>query len=418
MDDAEGKVCSEQSWGFQPDKEYQVAVWLRQASLPSIPDCPNDASPDATCASRDAALNERQQLNVQELGCVMAALGARVVTPDTLWYELPHHLTSGQPVPIGLAFGFSLTYSQIVLLAQQPFVERIEPWPGRAIAQGLPAVPPPAECPAQIDPAAPKLDRLTSIQGQGRQPVVIELRDQGVLPALTGDVNNLWDRTIWNTREVTCVMRIIDAVVQADSLPVSYTTATGDPLAPSLPPASKPAVSLKAFGFGITWDEAVQLAEDPFVESIWTSSAIQFVQPQPGCPLDLTAPIPVVDCPTDQQPIDGKISDADRMLFSAASGPISVLISVTGGAQNCPLPACSATPCPEQDSIISRMQAENLASQRCVRELITSAGGSADATSFWLIDAFGATLTWDQIQLVAAHPHVVRVESNGGSPPP
>ena len=65
------------------------------------------------------------------------------------------------------------------------------------------------------------------------------------------------------------------------------------------------------------------------------------------------------------------------------------------------------------------MTSENLESQRCVRDLIDDVGGSSDAESFWLVDAFVATLTWEQIQAVAASPQVVQIEpDSGGAPPP
>ena len=107
------------------------------------------------------------------------------------------------------------------------------------------------------------------------------------------------------------------------------------------------------------------------------------------------------------------------MRFEAAGGSMVVLISVEGGAQVGPLPACPTDrSCPERDAAISRMEQENLASQRCIRELIASTGGTADPTTLWIINAFTATLTWDQIQIVAAHPQVIHIESNGGQPPP
>ena len=133
--------------------------------------------------------------------------------------------------------------------------------------------------------------------------------------------------------------------------------------------------------------------------------------------LDSSAPDPA--CPTSQEPTEGKITDADRMRFEAAGGSMVVLISVEGGAQVGALPACPTDrSCPERDAAISRMEQENLASQRCIRELIASTGGTADPTTLWIINAFTATLTWDQIQIVAAHPHVIHIESNGGQPPP
>jgi len=123
-------------------------------------------------------------------------------------------------------------------------------------------------------------------------------------------------------------------------------------------------------------------------------------------------------CPTAQEPADGKITEADRMRFAAAGGSMTVIITVEGGAQSRPIPECRTEPCPERDAVINEMQAENLASQLCVRALIAGTGGTADPTSFWLINAFTATLTWDQIQIVAGHPDVLHIESNGGAPPP
>jgi hypothetical protein len=127
-------------------------------------------------------------------------------------------------------------------------------------------------------------------------------------------------------------------------------------------------------------------------------------------------------CPTTPGPIDGKITEADRTRFEATSGSTVVLIMVAGGAQSRPIPECPTQrtdPCPERDAVISQMEAENLASQQCVRELVAGVGGTADPTTFWIVNAFTATLTWDQIQVVAAHPHVISIESdNSGTPPP
>ncbi len=103
------------------------------------------------------------------------------------------------------------------------------------------------------------------------------------------------------------------------------------------------------------------------------------------------------------------------MRFAASNDPQEVVILAAGGATICP---CSAPPCPEHVTLETRWEAENLASQRCVRELIGAVGGASNAGTSWLIDAFVATLTWGQIQLVAAHPHVTHLEGNGGSLPP
>ena len=125
----------------------------------------------------------------------------------------------------------------------------------------------------------------------------------------------------------------------------------------------------------------------------------------------------MVTCTTDQEPIDGKISAAHRVWFETMSGAMTVIIGAEGGAKVCPLPDCSVRPCAERDAFLDRWQAENLASQRCIRDLIVSIGGTADATAF-LGNSFAAMLTWEQIQVVAAHPHVTSVEANIPTPPP
>jgi len=110
------------------------------------------------------------------------------------------------------------------------------------------------------------------------------------------------------------------------------------------------------------------------------------------------------------------------MRLEATSGSTVVLITVAGGAQSRPIPECPGQrtePCPERDAVINQMEAENLASQRCVRELIAGVGGIADPTTFWIVNAFTAMLTWEQVQVVAAHPDVLYLESDvGGAPPP
>ncbi len=115
---------------------------------------------------------------------------------------------------------------------------------------------------------------------------------------------------------------------------------------------------------------------------------------------------------------DGKISDGDRMRFASAIGTVDVIISVRGGATPCTLDPCSAPPCPSRDSAINLWTAQNLATQRCVRELIAGIGGVAEPDTFWLINGFVATLSWAQIQTVATHPDVRLIESNGGSASP
>ena len=120
----------------------------------------------------------------------------------------------------------------------------------------------------------------------------------------------------------------------------------------------------------------------------------------------------MVECTTEREDVAGKITDADRARLESAAGPSQVVIVANGGARNCPLPSCSVAPCAQRESIVSRMLAENLASQRCIRDLIAAIGGTADPGSSYLVNMFVATLTWSQSLAVAAHPHVARVESD------
>ena len=127
------KVSNQESWRFVADKQYRVAVWLRAALAfrrsPTVRAIPRamDGALLATTSSPHASSSTfktdvRCPRAQQQGGC-----------DEPLWYELPYHLTSGRPVPIGLAFGLSLTPAQIAAFAQHPFVEKIEPWPGTAL---------------------------------------------------------------------------------------------------------------------------------------------------------------------------------------------------------------------------------------------------------------------------------------------
>jgi hypothetical protein len=97
------------------------------------------------------------------------------------------------------------------------------------------------------------------------------------------------------------------------------------------------------------------------------------------------------------------------------------MVAIRGGAHICPLPECPGRdqPCPDRDRYTSRWQSENADAQHCVRELITQIGGTSNPETFWLVNEFEATVTWAQIEMVAAHPHVLRIGLvDSGSPPP
>jgi hypothetical protein len=411
----------------RPTARHAMAVSLRLDALPPVEACPGDDGPDARCARRDESLKLRQTLNVQEVACVLGALGSQVdgSVLQPLWYEAPYHLVSGEPVPIGVELGLPLVWDEIQRLARQPFVDHIEPAPRAVLSVGGSVPPPHAECPTNREDTAAKLDRAAGL-GELARPAVIEVRDEGVLPATVpcpgeglceAGLDSLWDRAIQSTREMTCLNRFLDSVLTGSTAPVGYGALTGSPAAPNFPPFSAPSAATKAFGIGLTLSEAMVAAAHPYVESIWTAPGLQFAPSMPGCPTDTTKAIPALQCPTGKDPIDGKITAADAAAFQQGVGPFAVLLTVAGGATICPLPECATKSCPDRDAVTQYWLDENLASQQCVRASISALGGASAPATFWLIDAFEATLTWAQIQQVASLPHVLRIESElGGAP--
>jgi hypothetical protein len=416
QESTEGKIVGDTIFAANPDIEYSVAIWLRAGLLPRVPDCPDDITRDARCAARDDTLSERQALNVQEVNCVLSSLSDRITHLSALWYELPYHLTSGAPVPIGLSFRLILSGAQIATLASHPFVERIEPAPGTVSGSGFPVPAAPDECPANSDDAMPKLSQLTQIQGQGFQPALIDLDvSERNLPAYQpcdDDACTIdWERTLLNTREITCLQRNIDEIVSEVSPPLTIFGAMIPGGATELPPFGQALAVTLVLGQGLTWDEAVLLAAQPAVADIRTYDGLSFDPPPPlGCPPDLNAPIPVIACTDERDPIDSKFFPAALPVLEQATSPLDVEITVTGGAPSCPQAACSTPPCPDASEPTPWMTAMNLASQRCVRDLITSLGGTSNPNADWLVDSFEAWLTWSQMQAVAAYPTVTSIE--------
>ncbi|MCG5055764.1 MAG: hypothetical protein KA712_22630 [Myxococcales bacterium] len=331
------------------------------------------------------------------------------------------------PAPLLLSFELSFPWSSTARVAASPLVERIEPAPGTVAALGTPAPAPPSDCPAANEDVASKIAGIDDLKTQGRRPVIVEMKDEGLLPAplacpegggCGSSVARQWERTILNTRHVTCVKRWLDASSNVSTLNVAYVSQRGDVSAPGLPPTGQAAATLKAFGVGLTWDEAVSIAAHPYVKRVWTSPDLQFEpEGKAGCPPDVSKPIPTKSCSSMTEDVEGKISDSARATFAAYAGVAKALVSVKGGAKVCPLPNCPE-PCVESTRIKERWTQENLAAQRCVREAIATMGGAASTDTFWLVNAFEAYLTWPQIQLLAAHPDVSRIEpASGGTRP-
>ncbi len=416
QESTDGKIAGDAIFSANPDIEYPVAIWLRSAILPRVPACPDDSARDARCAARDDALSQRQALNVQEVNCVLDALGNRITHLSALWYELPYHLTSGAPVPIGLSFRLILSGAQIAAAASHPFVERVEPAPGTVSGSAFPIPAAPDECAASSDDPVPKLSQLTQIQGQGFQPALIDLDVSernlpDFQPCSDDDCTIDWERTLLNTREITCLQRNIDRIVSEVSPPLTIFGSMVPGGTAELPPFGQALAVTLVLGQGVTWDEAVLLAAQPTVADIRTYDGLSFDPPPPlGCPPDLEEPIPVIACTDARDPIDSKFFPAALPVLEQATSPLDVEITVTGGAPSCPQAACSTPPCPDVEEPTSWMTAMNLASQRCVRDLIASVGGTTNPDADWLVDSFEAWLTWSQMQTVAAYPTVTSIE--------
>ena len=94
--------------------------------------------------------------------------------------------------------------------------------------------------------------------------------------------------------------------------------------------------------------------------------------------------------------------------WEASSGPNEVVIAVRREYSLCPRPVCPdrGAGCPEAAGYDARLTEDALASQACVRALISSIGGTVSPEVFVLGNGLLASLTWSQIQTVAAHPHV------------
>jgi len=423
-----GKIAHEAYLRAHVDQTQTVTVKLR--SLPwTNPACSN-AQTTAGCPDRDRALAERAALNVKQVQCVLAAFGpAGSVGTQAVWYEPLEQPSSGVPTPIGTAFAVRAVWSQLDIVAQHPYVERIEPAFGQAAKLGVPAPSIPTECPPPNDVPDMKLLDVTSIRGQGRMPVVMEL-NTALLPTLrscAGDeamcddlVASGWERTVASTRQLTCVRSYVDSKAQAETPDVEYRAIDGILQGPKLPPFGEGIHATLAFGLGLTWEEANEVAKHPYVDRIWTSDALSFGVLPDGCPPAYDTPVELPQCSTATQPTTGKFTPADEGKWRASDVPNEVLIAIRRDQELCPRPACPSrdTVCPERDRYDARIAEETKASQSCVRSLIVSIGGSATDEVLAIGNIVDAMLSWSQIQTVAAHPDVISISDRFGAAPP
>lgn len=344
------------------------------------------------------------------------------------WYEALQTPTGRRPTPVGTAFSVRALWSQLELAAQHPYVERIEPALGQAAKLGVAAPAIPSECPRATDAPDPKLLEAESIRRQGRSPVVVELK-RSLLPALRpcsggAPCDDLfasgWERTVAGTRQLTCVRSLIDSRLLADAPEVPYHVVDGIFESPKLPPFGDVVHATLALGLGLTWDEATEAARHPYVERIWTSDSLGFDPLPDGCPPSYDTPVQLPACSSDTEPTTGKFTPEDQALWQASKTPNEVLLAIRRSQQVCPRPACPgpAQACPERDRYFMRLADEARASQACVRALIAAIGGDASAELLELGNSLLATLSWDQIQTVAAHPDVISLMPRFSMTPP
>lgn len=423
-----GKVTHEAYLRAHSEQTQVVTIKLRPLAWAN-PACA-DAESSSSCSDRDAALAERQALNLKQVECVLAAFGpsGSVEGVRAQWYEPLQTPSSGPPTPIGTAFSALALWSQLEAVARHPYVERIEPALRQASKLGVPAPAVQAECPQATEPADSKLTDAVSIRDNGRLPVVVELKHT-LLPALRpceGEepcddwLASGWERTVASTRQLTCVQTFIDTKLQAEAPEVAYQSIDGIPQGPKLPPFGESIHATLAFGLGLTWEEAREVAKHPFVERLWSSEGLSLGMLPEGCPPNYNAAVPVPECTSDVQAITGKFSAAAEAGWQASTMPNEVVIAVRRGNSLCPLPACPgrATACPELERYNARIAEEAKASQTCVRSLVATAGGTASDEVLTLGNALLATLTWQQIQTVAAHPDVQQISPRYGDAPP
>jgi hypothetical protein len=160
---------------------------------------------------------------------------------------------------------------------------------------------------------------------------------------------------------------------------------------------------------GLTWDEALAVAQSPLVTRVWQEEDATSTG-KDGCPRDLSQPVVPPECTEARESGDSKIAKARDLLLGDAtlSEPYEVMVNVRGGAKICPHPDCPdrGEECPESKALFSYYDAESRASQTCVRAFLAELGGRVDAEFVGFANAFSTELSWAQIQQLATHPHV------------
>lgn len=400
-----------------PDTVVSAIVHLR----------PISGSPSSQNSASDEAVPNRAELNQQQVRCVLEAFGIEGARPLARWYE-PITAIGADNLPIGLAFAANVRWSALENVAKHPYVAQITLDFGESVRLGQTVQQPAFDCPDPGNESPSKVDVAQPATPTDRLPVVVELNVDHLPIARACDadldvcdeaVASVWERIVAGTRTLTCVKDWLNAKLESFPDAVPYAAQEAWPLFPNIPPFGQIPVMTTAFGVALNWNEIMAASRHPYVKSVWSSSALS-VGPLPeGCP-PAYEDVSQLSCDRPAEPFDSKLTaDAIELWSSEPTKPFDVLIAVRKNYTVCPQPACPGTArqCPERDKYDAWLERASEASQMCVKGLIEEVGGSV-SEFFTLGNGLSATLTWEQIQIVAAHPDVGSIASDEPAPPP
>lgn len=421
-DDGTAKLPSLAAGAIDPDEVVSAIVHLRPVA---------EVSPDA--ATQGASLPSRAEQNQQQLRCVSEAFGEDGVQHLARWYEPFDDAALGElqgAMPIGLAFSSTARWSTFVDVATHPYVERISFELGEAARFGEFAGGQVFDCVALQDESATKIAVEQPPVSTERVPVVIELNLDHLPPqrecassveVCDEFVASVWARVVAGTRALSCVRDWLNVVLEGIPASVPYAAQDEWPDIARLPPFGQVAIISRAFGVELNWNEMRAASRHPYVRAIWSSSGLSVGELPAGCPPAYDEPVLEPACDQSSEGFDSKLDDDAIALWSAEpTTAFDVHVAVVKNYAVCPRPACpgTANQCAERDRYNLWLEQASRTSQACVRSLIAEIGGDAFDDSFAVGNSFPATLTWEQIQTVAGHPHVVSVSATSSPPPP
>jgi hypothetical protein len=399
-EDARAKVGDFEAIASRPDATYSILINVRDGLPPVDESTCEAAGPFVGCEARDAPLVARYERQVDRVQCILERLGP--VDGARWWYDDPYYLSDGTVVPILVAFAANVTGTALLDIAGHPFVEGVTTAPDAFGAR--------RECTAERESADGKVEGDPLPSGE-RQFAIVDYRVPLELPSCAEETCVELERAqetlhVLMTRGQTCVYGHVQATL-GELVLLPYFAGGGNPfdITQAYP---------LAFAVAATLDEARAIASHPEVARVTLTDLEIPIEMRPMPNLN---PGP---CPTERESIDGKIGSPE--ILGAAEGAVPVIVGVINGAIP-EAPRCPddrAAQCPEREAFIAMWETQNLEAQRCVRALVTDVGGTASPETTWIINSFEATLTWEQIQAVAAHPHVRHIEprDTGEIPPP